>query len=88
MPELHVAFSFSIINGFESWNYGFVSCTGHEFLFNVPSDLILMNSFINNTEAVRCEMNIRNLTQTGLNTAECTTRYSYNNLGTGYVWYF
>jgi hypothetical protein len=75
VPALHVAFPFSIINGFESWNYGFVSCTGHEFLFHISSDFILKNTFINNTETVRCEMNIRNLTQTGLNTAECTTHF-------------
>jgi len=54
------------INGFDSWNYGFVSCF---FIF------ILMNSYINNTEVVRCEMNIYNLIQSGLLTAECITQF-------------
>ena len=34
-----------------------------------------MKSYANNTEAVRCEMNIRNLIQTGLHTAEFTTQF-------------
>jgi hypothetical protein len=74
--QLEVAFFFSCgVNGFESWNYGFEPCIGHEFLFHVSSDFIVMKPLINNIEALMCEMNIRNLTETGLYTAECTAHF-------------